>query len=243
MEKNSEMHVDRWVDERLAALSPDRGWQPNTAWGLARLRERGAGTKRGHRWTWVVAVAGGTCIFLVALPVPRAIGERCLNYMCSTELWQGHSSPDRVGDDASILAVPIKDLQGRDVTLGQYKGQVVLVNFWATWCAPCLEEMPWLIDFQQKYGPRGFTVLGVSLDADGKKSVMPFIESRRFDVSNGKQALNYPILLGNNEIGEEFGGMIGLPTSMLFSRDGKKVKTVMGLMSRDEVERAIQGLL
>ena len=243
MEKNSEMHVDRWVDERLATLSPDRGWQPNAAWGLARLRERGSRTKRGRRWTWAVAVAGGVCICLVALPVPRAIGERCLNYMCSAELWQGHSSSDRVGDDASILTVPIKDLQGRDVTLGQYKGQVVLVNFWATWCSPCLEEMPWLIDFQQKYEPRGFTVLGVSLDADGKKSVMPFIEGRRFDVDNRKQALDYPILLGNNEIGEEFGGIIGLPTSMLFSRDGKKVKTVMGLMKHDEVERAIQGLL
>ena len=103
--------------------------------------------------------------------------------------------------------------------------------------------MPWLIDFQQKYGSRGFTVLGVSLDEGGKKSVMHFIESQRFDVNNQKQALDYPILLGNNKTGERFGGIIGLPTSMLFSRDGKKIKTVTGIMTRDEVEAAIQGLL
>jgi thiol-disulfide isomerase/thioredoxin len=188
----------------------------------------------------------------MALPASRAVAQRCLNY-CSNELWRSHSTSDprrpnvisekdQVGS-AAMPDIPLKDLQGREVTVGRYKGKVVLVNFWATWCSPCLAEMPWLIDFQQKYGSRGFTVLVVSLDADGEKSVLPFVEGYRFDVNNEKQALDYPILLGSSEVGEEFGGIIGLPTSMLFSREGKKIKTVNGIMTRDEMEKAIQNLL
>ena len=67
--------------------------------------------------------------------------------------------------------VTFKDLDGKDVTLAQYKGKVVLVNFWATWCGPCRVEIPWLIEFQQKYGPRGFTVLGVAMDDDTRSAV------------------------------------------------------------------------
>jgi thiol-disulfide isomerase/thioredoxin len=253
MEKNSEMPINRWVDECLTTLCPDSEWEPNAIMGLAHLQERlRNGSGRGKRWLWVIAAAAGTYVCLMALPASRAVAQRCLNY-CSNELWPSHATSDPIRanaklekdqtGDAAILDIPLKDLQGHDVTVGQYKGQVVLVNFWATWCSPCLAEMPWLLDFQQKYGPKGFTVLGVSLDADGKKSVLPFIESHRFDVNHEKQALDYPILLGSNETGEEFGGIIGLPTSMLFSREGKKVKTVVGIMSRDDVEKAIQGLL
>src|SRR6201987_5991692 len=67
--------------------------------------------------------------------------------------------------------VTFKDLNGQDVPLGQYKGKVVLVNFWATWCEPCQIEIPWLIEMQQKYSAKGFTVLGVAMDDDGAKVV------------------------------------------------------------------------
>ena len=139
--------------------------------------------------------------------------------------------------------VTLKDLNDKDVTLQQYKGQVVLVNFWATWCAPCKVEIPWMIEFQQKYSPRGFTILGVSMDEDGKKAINPFIEKERFDVNGQQQAMSYPIFLGNNEIAEKFGGILGLPTSMLFSRDGKKVRTIVGLVNHDDISKAIESLL
>ena len=139
--------------------------------------------------------------------------------------------------------ITMKDLQGHDVTLAQYKDQVVLVNFWATWCAPCRIEIPWMIEFQQKYGPRGFTVLGVAMDDEGKKAVEPFVQKERF-VLNGQQvAMNYPILLGNDDVADKFGGLIGLPTSMLFSRDGKKIKTIIGLVNHDELVKAVEGQL
>jgi len=139
--------------------------------------------------------------------------------------------------------VTMKDLQGRDVTLDQYKGKVVLVNFWATWCQPCRIEIPWMIEFQQKYGPRGFTVLGIAMDDEGKKVVGPFVEKEQFDVDGQKMAMNYPIVLGSDDIADRFGGLIGLPTSMLISRDGKKVKTIIGLVNHDEIVKVIESQL
>ncbi len=139
--------------------------------------------------------------------------------------------------------VPIKDLEGHDVTLAQYRGKVVLLNFWATWCSPCRIEIPWMIEFQQKYGPRGFTVLGISMDDEGKKVVEPFVQKELFDVDGKQMAINYPILLGNDEIAEKFGGLIGLPTSVLFSRDGKEVKRILGLVNHDELVKAIEDQL
>ncbi len=139
--------------------------------------------------------------------------------------------------------IAMKDPQGHDVTLAQYKGKVVLVNFWATWCAPCRIEIPWMIEFQQKYGPRGFTVLGVAMDDEGKKVVEPFVQKERFDVNGQQVAMNYPILLGNDDVADKFGGLIGLPTSMLFSREGKKIKTIIGLVNHEDLAKAIAGQL
>src|SRR5260370_36277902 len=73
-----------------------------------------------------------------------------------------------------------KDLDGKDATLAQYKGKVVLVNFWTTWCDPCYVEIPWLIEMQQKYEAKGFTVLGISMDEEGKSAVVPFPAKERF---------------------------------------------------------------
>ncbi len=139
--------------------------------------------------------------------------------------------------------VAIKDLDGRDVRLADYRGKVVLVNFWATWCEPCQIEIPWMIEFQQKYGARGFTVLGVAMDDEGKAAVRPFVTKQKFDVDGQQLAMNYPILLGNDDIADKFGGLIGLPTSILITRDGKKVKTIIGLVNHDDIAKAIEGLL
>src|SRR3981081_2960725 len=89
-------------------------------------------------------------------------------------------SPDKsIGMTAPEVA--FKDLDGKDDALNQYRGEVVLINFWATWCDPCREEIPWLIDMQQKYGPKGFTVLGVAMDEEGKSVVAPYVSKEHFD--------------------------------------------------------------
>jgi thiol-disulfide isomerase/thioredoxin len=144
---------------------------------------------------------------------------------------------------AALQSLPIPDLNGKDVTLSDYKGKVVLVDFWATWCDPCRIEIPWLIDLQQKYASRGLVILGISMDEGGKKDVDPFLANERFDVNGQKLPMNYQILLGSDDIGDKFGGIIGMPTTMLFTRDGKKIKTFLGLTSYDEIDQAIQSQL
>src|SRR5216683_2757936 len=139
--------------------------------------------------------------------------------------------------------VTFKDLDGKDATLNQYKGKVVLVNFWATWCDPCYVEIPWLIEMQQKYAAKGFTVLGVAMDEEGKSAVTPFLAKERFDVNGQKLAMNYPIVLGNDDVADKFGGLLGYPTGFLITRDGKVVKKFQGLTSFDEIAKAIESQL
>src|SRR6202171_717064 len=136
--------------------------------------------------------------------------------------------------------VTFKDLDDKNATLSQYKGKVVLVNFWATWCEPCYIEIPWLIEMQKKYEARGFTVLGISKDEDGKSAVAPFLAKERFNVNGQKLPMNYPIVIGNDEVADKFGGLLGYPTSFLISRDGKIVKKVQGLISYEELTKAIE---
>jgi cytochrome c biogenesis protein CcmG/thiol:disulfide interchange protein DsbE len=144
---------------------------------------------------------------------------------------------------ANEPAVTFKDLRGQDVPLDSLKGKVVVVNFWATWCEPCRVEIPWMIGFQQKYADKGFTMLGVAMDEDGKASVDPFISSTKFDVGGQQLAMNYPIVLGNDDIADKFGGMLGLPTTLVISRDGKIVKRYIGLANEADLDKQIKDLL
>lgn len=137
----------------------------------------------------------------------------------------------------------LKDLDGKDVSLSQYKGKAVLINFWATWCDPCRIEIPWLIEMQQKYGDKGFTVLGVAMDEEGKSEVAPFVAKERFDVNGQKLPMIYPILLGNDAMADKFGGLLGYPTSILVSRDGKLIKRITGLLTYEEMSKAIESQL
>ncbi len=134
----------------------------------------------------------------------------------------------------------LKDLEDHDVSLSQFKGKVVLVNFWATWCGPCRIEIPWLVELQNKYAARGFTVLGVAMDEEGKSTVAPFVQKERFKVGGTSQSMNYPIVLGNDATADKFGGLLGFPTSVLISKDGRVAKRVDGLVSYDEIDKAIQ---
>ena len=158
-------------------------------------------------------------------------------------------SPTTVGAEtgkkeyASEPDVTLQTLDGRGVSLGSFKGKVVLVNFWATWCEPCKAEIPGLIDFQRQYGDKGFTILGVAMDDEGKKVVEPFVHDQKFDVDGQKVTMNYPIMIGNDDIANKFGGIIGFPTSVLISRDGKVVKRIIGLVNLDSLKKDIQGLM
>lgn len=139
--------------------------------------------------------------------------------------------------------VTFKDLQGKNVALSSFKGKVVLLNFWATWCEPCRVEIPWMIEFQQKYSSKGFTMLGVAMDDDGAKVVSPFVTKPQFSVGGHDVAMDYPIVLGTDDIASKLGGLIGLPTSVMISRDGKIVKRYIGLADHEALDKEIQSLL
>ena len=128
----------------------------------------------------------------------------------------------------------LKDAGGKPVRLSDYKGQVVLLDFWATWCGPCAIEIPWFTDFQRKYKDRGFTVLGVAMDDSGWKDVKPFVAEKK---------INYRIVLGDDKTSDLYGDVEALPTTFVIDRQGKIASVHVGLADKDDFENAIQKLL
>ena len=129
----------------------------------------------------------------------------------------------------------LKDENGAVAKLSDYRGKVVLLNFWATWCGPCGVEIPWFTDFEQKYKSQGFAVLGVSMDEDGWPAIKPFVAERK---------INYRVLLGNDSVAQLYGGLDSLPTSFVIDREGKVAfPPHIGLISKNEYANEIQCLL
>jgi peroxiredoxin len=133
------------------------------------------------------------------------------------------------------LDFTVKDIAGKDVRLSQYKGQVILLNFWATWCVPCKHEIPALTALYRDYKERGFVVLGVSVDSE-IRAIKPFAREMK---------MNYPVLIGagREDLSKAFGPFIGFPTSVLVARDGKVCVRHVGVVSRAQLERQIGALL
>lgn len=128
----------------------------------------------------------------------------------------------------------LRDINGKNVSLSEYRGKIVLLNFWATWCGPCKMEIPWFADFEQKYKSKGFAVIGVSMDEDGWDSVKPFVEHMH---------MNYRVVLGNDSIADIYGGVSALPTTFLIDRQGRIVAAHEGLVSKGDYESEIDELL
>jgi len=155
----------------------------------------------------------------------------------------GGSSAKGSSSAKSLNAAPdvtFKNLDGADVPLASLKGKVVLVNFWATWCEPCRSEIPALIGLQDKYASKGFTMLGASMDEDGKKAIDPFVANTKFNVNGTEKTMDYPIVLGTDAITDKFGGLLGMPTSYLISRDGKIIKKYIGVVNEDDVTKDVE---
>ena len=123
-----------------------------------------------------------------------------------------------------------EDMQGQPQRLADYRGKWVLVNFWATWCPPCLEEIPDLVDLHRAHSKKDLVVIGVALDSSAK-SVRQFIE--RFKV-------NYPVVLGDYDLAEQVGEVTVLPTSYLYNPRGELISYQQGMLTRDSVESYIK---
>jgi thiol-disulfide isomerase/thioredoxin len=143
----------------------------------------------------------------------------------SASALQGKPAPD----------FSLASLDGKaTLKLSDYKGKAVLLNFWATWCEPCKIEMPWFVELQKQYGPKGLQVLGVAMDDTDPKDISEFAQ---------KMGVNYPIAVGKEAVGDQYGGIPYLPSTFYIDRDGKVVDRVYGLVSRSEIEDDIKKAL
>jgi thiol-disulfide isomerase/thioredoxin len=128
----------------------------------------------------------------------------------------------------------LETLDGKDVSLADFHGKAVLVNFWATWCGPCKIETPWLVELQDEYRSQGLQVVGVAMDDSGKDEIAKFAKD---------MGVNYPVLLGKESVGDAYGGVPALPESFFVGRDGKIVDRIIGLKGRGEIEDSVKKAL
>jgi len=145
------------------------------------------------------------------------------------------SNPPAQANLSPAPDVTFKDLQGKQVALSSYKGKVILLNFWGTWCEPCQHEIPMLISLQDKYSSKGFTLLGAATN-DEDATVEKFIHTSKFSVGGQEVLMNYPIVMNNDDIVTKFGGILGMPTTYLISRDGKIYKRYIGSLDQNEAQ-------
>ena len=140
--------------------------------------------------------------------------------------------PPALGKAAPEFAA--KDAAGKPITLASFKGKVVLLNFWATYCGPCKLEMPWFSEFEKKYGPKGFAVFGVSTDEEGWEVVKPYLEQMK---------VTYRVGIVGEDVMTKYGGVDTLPETLILDRAGKITSRHVGLVSKSEYEKDIEALL
>lgn len=132
---------------------------------------------------------------------------------------------------APDFTLPLID--GGQLRLSSYRGKVVLLDFWATWCVPCREEIPHFVELQQKYGGQGLQIIGVSMD-DSPNPVHTFYQQFH---------MNYPVVMGTPDVGGAYGGVLGLPIAFLIDREGRVYAKHIGATDAAVFEKDITALL
>jgi cytochrome c biogenesis protein CcmG/thiol:disulfide interchange protein DsbE len=154
----------------------------------------------------------------------------------ATRHWSRRTEPLQGGHAVTHPLAPdfsVTDLSGQTLQLSRYRGKVILLNFWATWCAPCRSEIPRFVDLQNKYDRDGLQIVGISLD-DDPKLVRAFYQRLR---------MNYPVAIGDAKLAEQYGGVLGLPVSFLIGRNGRIYAKHAGETDIFLIEREVKSLL
>ena len=135
-------------------------------------------------------------------------------------------------------AFELESLPGGNFSSQALAGKVALIDFWATWCQPCLEEIPFWNQLQQRYGDRGFTVLGITVQSGWASDI-------KSDMAKLKLEIRYPVVVGNDQVAQQFGGVLGFPTTFLITRHGQIYKKYTGQYpgKRNQIEADIHKLL
>jgi peroxiredoxin len=222
-----------FVDKSLGSLNEPEGFAPNAA--HAKIRLEGKAAPRSRRWMWTAVPVAAALLVVMALPGTRAMAgmneppvsmEKIHFYL----MYHWHALVTLVHGPARAPDFALADASGKTVRLSDYRGKVVLLNFWATWCEPCKVEVPWFVDLQKTYKD-DLVVLGVSFDEDGWKSVRPFLEERH---------VNYPVVLASPELPQQYRKIESLPATLMIDRDGRIAGEHMGLASKAQYEGLIK---
>jgi len=232
MVNNNESKLAPWVDEHLGKLDPGVDWQPDVTRARARLDQRHNEKAAGRKVTWASMAVLTGCAGLLAFPAPRGIAQRCVG-ACES-LFLNRASMATVRPSQSAPDFSLEDNNGARIRLSEYKGKVVLLNFWATWCPPCKAEIPWFEEFQRTYANQGLVVIGISMDEDGWKVVRPYMQAAK---------INYRVAIGDDALAQKFGGVESLPETLLIDREGSVVARHVGIVSKSDYESEILHLL
>lgn len=203
-----------WVDQKLGALDgADRVFSaPGVL--VPRMRRRRTEFRQRRRRLAAGYIFSLLLLGLVATaPLTKAFASRCLDACLGVV--------QSMRSDTSAGVLPLES----------YRGKVVLINFWATWCPPCVEEIPILVELQNRYRDQGLIVLGISMDEGPWDAVLEFSRKRHVE---------YPLRAGNDAISKQFGGVESLPATLLVNRDGKVLLRKDGLLDQQKIEAAIR---
>ncbi|HVZ19905.1 MAG TPA: TlpA disulfide reductase family protein [Vicinamibacterales bacterium] len=172
---------------------------------------------------WTLTAVSAVALALLTLNAWEPVAEAAAGAACPA-----NAKP-------ANLNFTLKDVNGKDVKLSSFKGKVILIDFWATWCEPCKMEIPWFEAFQTKYGARGFQAIGISVD-DTVEKLKPYV---------AKYKMNYPVLQGLNhdDVQNAYGPLWGIPVTAIVSRDGKICAKHAGISTRQNFEQEIEALL
>ena len=144
----------------------------------------------------------------------------------------GCSAPAKPASDVPQFS--LTSLEGKTVAMKDLANKVVIIDFWATWCGPCREEIPHLNELYSELKSKGLEIVGISMDSDGTDSVKDFVREFR---------MQYPVVMGDEKLAESFGGLIGLPTTFIIDRSGKIAKKYIGLPPADDMTKIVKDLV
>ena len=181
---------------------------------------------------WIAAGAAACAIAL--LTVPWMIRGARTSRTAAAEAPPATTATPATGKgEAAKLDLVVKDMNGASVRLADYKGKVILLNFWATWCGPCQAEIPELVNTYAEYKDRGVVILGISID-DTAETLRAYAAQKR---------MQYPVLLMQDDVDQAYGPIFGVPVTFFIGRDGTISKKHFGPVTKEQVDQEIKALL
>ena len=186
---------------------------------------------------WTIAAAGAFAIALLAAraPMPWRPEAKTASTAAVPAPDNAVAAACSADRKAANLNFTLNDLQNKPVKLADYKGRVIVLDFWATWCGPCKLEIPWFEEMHKNYGAQGLQMIGVSVD-DKLKDLLPYVADMK---------MNYPVLVGKDrqDVQDAYGPLVGIPVSVIIARDGNVCTSHAGLTGKETFEYEIKALL